>query len=120
MRPHSCDAAKSPDELDAEAFELEARAAVLHAEAARQRARSSRPGDAGWIAAVSLPLPRKTVLAACRSGELRAVKRGRTWVTTLADADAFLSRAKEIANDTLHANVDDELREKFGLERRAG
>jgi hypothetical protein len=110
---------KSPDDLDAEAFELEARAAVLHAEAARRRARLACGTSVEWFPATDLPLPRKTILAACRSGSLRAVKRGRTWLTTRADAEGFITATRTIANDT-NASTDDDVRAALGLARKAG
>lgn len=113
------DLAKSPDDLDAEAFELEVRAAALHAEAARRRSRVSSGAGVEWFAATDLPLPRKAVLAACRSGALRAVKQGRTWLTTRADAEAYITATKSIANDT-NSSSDDDVRASLGLARRTG
>ncbi len=37
-----------------------------------------------------VPLPRRTVYAACRRGDLAAVKRGRRWLATRAAIDAWL------------------------------
>lgn len=117
-RPAS--SAKSADELDAEAYDLEARAAALHAEAARRRAQRSTSSSVEWFPATDLPLPRKAVLADCRSGALRAVKRGRTWLTTRADADAYIATTKNAANDTTVGSRDDDVRALLGLARRAG
>jgi excisionase family DNA binding protein len=37
-----------------------------------------------------VPLPRRSVYAACRRGDLTAVKRGRRWLATRAAIDAWL------------------------------
>lgn len=121
MRTHSPDGAKSAKHLRAKGHDLIAQGHACLAEAERLASTKADPSN-NWIPALSLPLPRKRVLAACRSGVLRAVKNGRTWLTTRADADAFLSKSNESAND--HGSStradDDDIREAFGLQRRAG
>jgi hypothetical protein len=105
-----------PDVLEAEAHELMARAHAKLAEAARLRARSFAATSSDWIDATSLPLPRKTVLRACRAGELRASKRGRRWLCTRADADAYLASATP---KPTHANdAEADVRARLGLAPR--
>jgi hypothetical protein len=107
-------AGKSADELELEGHERIAEGHALLAAAARVRAKTVSPlGD--WVRVDALPIPKSAALAACRSGELRAVKRGRSWLTTRADADAFLAKAPpaKASNST-----DDDLRRELGLERR--
>lgn len=103
----------NPDELDAQAHELEAKASLLRARAARLRAAARTP-ELAWIPVAALPLPRRAALAAARSGVLRAVKRGRTWLTTRADADAYLRSQQP----TPAAN-DDDVRAALGIARRS-
>lgn len=101
------------DEIELEGHELIAQGHARLAEAARVRARAtSAAGD--WIRVDSLPIPRRSALAACRTGELRAIKRGRVWLTTRIDADAFLSRQAPpaAANDD---DSDDDVRRALGL-----
>lgn len=101
------------DELELEGHELISQGHARLAEAARLRARTmSAAGD--WIRVDAIPIPRRSALAACRSGALRAVKRGRVWLTTRADADAFLSRQAP----TSAANDDDDVRAALGLQTR--
>lgn len=102
------------DEIELEGHELIARGHARLAEAARVRARAAST-SVDWIRVDALPVPRRSALAACRSGALRAIKKGRVWITTRADADAFLSRvAPAIATN----DEDDEIRRALGLRTR--
>ncbi len=104
-------AAMTPDEIDAEGEELIARGHAYRAEAARRRAKlNSSAGD--WIRVDTLPVSKRVALAAARSGTLRAIKRGRVWLTTRIDADAWIAIAKPAvpANDG-----DDDVRSALGL-----
>jgi hypothetical protein len=105
----------SADALDAEAFDLEARAAALHAEAARRRASQDAPS--AWVRADSLPIAKSAALAACRSGALPATKKGRVWLVRRVDADAFLARTTVAPFATVSS--DDAVRARLGLVRRA-
>ncbi len=120
MRRSGIQSASSADAIDARAYELEAEAARLHAEACRLRVSVAK---ADVIAATDLPLPKKLVLEACRSGALPAVKKGRTWLVTRADAEAFLAKpAKAKDAEPVVEQLDDALRKKLGLapqQRRA-
>jgi hypothetical protein len=101
----------SAEQLDAEGLDLIARGYAKRAEAARLRStQSTAAGD--WIRVDELPVPKRSALAAARSGTLRAVKQGRVWLTTRIDADAWLARAKPAApaNDG-----DDDVRAALGL-----
>jgi hypothetical protein len=103
------------DQLEAEGHDLIARGHTRLAEAAKTRAKTtSAAGD--WIRVDSLPGSKRAALAAARGGQLRAVKRGRLWITTRADAAAWLANAKsaQAAND----DCDDDLRASLGLARR--
>ena len=107
---------KSASELELEGHELIARGHARLAEAARARTtKSESTGE--WIRVDSLPIPKRSALLAARSGALRAVKSGRVWLTTPADAAAFLSSTTPAgpANDG-----DDDVRRALGLVLRRG
>jgi len=108
---------KSASELELEGHELIARGHARLAEAARARTtKSESTGE--WIRVDSLPIPKRSALMAARSGALRAVKRGRAWLTTPSDAAAFLSAA---APTVAAANEgDDDVRRALGLVPRRG
>lgn len=105
------------DELDALAFEHEAAAAKLHAEASRRRVAEAKTkaSSVAWIDVATLPTARKRALAACRSGELPATKQGRKWVARSVDAEAWLAKASPSAGA---ANDDDS--EENAVRRRLG
>lgn len=81
--------------------------------AAEMKKTSPNRGD--WIRVDSLPGSKRSALVAARTGSLRAIKKGRTWLTTRADADAWLSSEKPApaANDD-----DDDVRASLGLAPR--
>jgi hypothetical protein len=104
------------EQLELEGHELIARGHARLADAARKRAQlTTAAGD--WIRVDALPIPRRSALAACRAGDLRAVKRGRVWLTTRADADAFLARQPpaSAAND----DAENDVRRALGLVTRS-
>jgi len=106
-------AAKTETELEHEGHELIAQGHTRLAEAARLRALRS-DARADWIRVDSLPIPKRSALIAARTGELRAVKRGRVWLTRRTDADEFMlkSGSHAAAND---ADMDDDVRAALGL-----
>jgi len=109
---------KSASELELEGHELIARGHARLAEAARARTtKSESTGE--WIRVDSLPIPKRSALLAARSGALRAVKSGRVWLTTPADAAAFLSSTTPAgpAND---GDGDADVRRALGLVPRRG
>ena len=109
---------KSASELELEGHELIARGHARLAEAARARTTKSESTEE-WIRVDSLPIPKRSALLAARSGALRAVKSGRVWLTTPADAAAFLSSSTPAgpAND---GDGDDDVRRALGLVPRRG
>lgn len=108
---------QNPDHLEAEAYELMARAYAKRAEAARARAEQAMPaGD--WIRVDALPVSKRSALAAARTGSLRAIKQGRTWLTTKSDAAAWLANAKRAIAANDGERGDDDVRASLGLAPR--
>lgn len=57
---------------------------------ALERGESDSNAD-GWVDLRTVPLPRRTLYSAARSGALRATKLGRRWLARKSDVDRWVS-----------------------------
>lgn len=108
--------AKTAEELEREGHEFISQGHARLAEAARRRSVTAGGAAGEWKRVDSLPVPKRVGLAACRSGSLRAVKKGRVWVCRQSDADEWLGRPSDAAIPASH--LDDEVRASLNLVRR--